>query len=49
MGDLRGWNEVKWTEGRKDVRRYKTRSNMMRKRRGKGRGKADEKRQKVNE
>lgn len=34
MGDLRGWDEVKWTERRKDVRGNEMRSNMM----GTGRG-----------
>lgn len=34
MGDLRGWDEVKWTERRKDVRGSEMPSNMM----GTGRG-----------
>lgn len=29
MGDLRGWDEVKWTERRKDVRRNEMQRNMM--------------------
>lgn len=35
MGDLRGWDEVKWTERRKDMRRDEMQSSTMGKRRGK--------------
>lgn len=35
MGDLKGQDEVKWTERRKDVRGNKTQSNIIKRRREK--------------
>lgn len=37
-GNLRGWDEVKWTERRKDVIENDVHFNMMGKRRGKEQG-----------